>query len=245
MTQPLSSAVDAGSRLSVVMPRRELEKATGYRNLHGARLKGAWPVTQIITHYLAQLVSLEDPLATAQAFAAQEALIVLLAGALNGEALAHVATPQPAGVTLRQRVLTFIEQNLGSGELTPDAIQRRFNVSRAHLYRAFAADGGVARVVQDKRLDAAFLELLRAGPSSRSIADIAYSMGFSSSNQLLRNFRARFGVTPSEARNEGKMSHPGKLHTGDFQAYLQEFASAPTGRPGPARGLRSAAMRSA
>jgi len=235
MAQPLSSEVDAGSRFSVVIPRRELEKATGYRNLHGAHLRGDWPVTQLITHYLAQLVSLEEPLATAQAFAAQEALIVLLAGALNGEALAHVAAPAPAGATLRQRVLTFIEQNLGSGELTPDVIQRRFNVSRAHLYRAFAADGGVARVVQDKRLDAAFLELLRAGPSSRSIADIAYSMGFSSSNQLLRNFRARFGITPSEARHEGTRTHPGKLHTSDFQTHLQEFASAPSEHPGPAR----------
>jgi len=38
MAQPLSSEVDAGSRFSVVIPRRELEKTTGYRNLHGAHL---------------------------------------------------------------------------------------------------------------------------------------------------------------------------------------------------------------
>ncbi|GHE78378.1 hypothetical protein GCM10019059_41470 [Camelimonas fluminis] len=175
-----------------------------------------------MTGYLGQLVSLDGPLPASQTLAAQEAFTTLLASALKGETLERQRADAIPGSVLRQRVLSFIEQNFQSGDVTPEAIQRRFNVSRAHLYRAFAADGGVAKLVQGKRLDAAFLELLKSGKSSRSITDIAFSMGFSSGNQLLRSFRARFGMTPSEARNEGGTPPVTRPHAHDVQTHFAE-----------------------
>lgn len=109
--------------------------------------------------------------------------------------------PSPETV-LRQRVVAFVEQNIHRPELSPSVISRRFNVSRSHLYRAFACDGGVAKFLRDTRLDAAARELARTGDSAVSIAELAHRLGFSSGNQFLRAFRNRFGITPSQAREK-------------------------------------------
>jgi len=109
----------------------------------------------------------------------------------------------PLEAALRQRVLAFIEQNIHRPELSPNFIIRHFNVSRSHLYRAFASDGGLAKLLRDRRLDAAVQELTRSGGSVASIAELAHRLGFSSGNQFLRAFRNRFGMTPSQAREKG------------------------------------------
>jgi len=205
LAQTLRSQAEAGSRLSIAIPRHEIEKTIGPRNLHGTILKSEWPMTRLITACLRELLSLEGPLPGMQAHAVQDALTTLLTAALKGEPLEQTADHSPLGLALRQRILTFIDQNIGSPNLSPESIQHRFNVSRSHLYRAFATDGGVAKVLRDKRLDIAFLELSETG-NARSIAETAYSLGFSSGNQLLRSFRARFGMTPSEAREKGLAS---------------------------------------
>ncbi|MFC3639875.1 helix-turn-helix domain-containing protein [Camelimonas fluminis] len=231
LTQPFASQVDAGSRLCIAIPRQELERHVGPRNLHGVVLKAVWPMTRLITTYLEGLVSLQETLGGPQALAAQEALITLLASALTAETPDQTHEQAPLAVALRQRVLMFIQQNLHAKDLSPETIQRQFNVSRAHLYRAFAADGGVAKVVQDKRLDATCLELLKPENAARSITDIAYSMGFSSSNQLLRSFRARFGITPTEARHEGLASGLQNGLTPDLQAYFSHLLETKWTRP--------------
>jgi len=199
LAQPLKSRLDAGATLSVLLPRPLLEKATSLRNLHGLVLKAESPMTSLVVACLQSLAALDASLPEAQAWAAQEALVTLLSAALNAPVSDEVrAASLAAG--LRQRVVEFIGRNLCLLELSPDFLCRRFNVSRAHLYRAFAASGGVAKVLRDMRLDAAYRELTQASRDSRSITEMAGSLGFSSGNQLLRSFRARFGITPSEAR---------------------------------------------
>ncbi|MDO8978200.1 MAG: helix-turn-helix transcriptional regulator, partial [Afipia sp.] len=89
-------------------------------------------------------------------------------------------------------------------ELGPAMLMSRFRVSRAQHYRMFAADGGVATLVRERRLEAAYREIMRPDSASRSITEIAHDLGFSSSGQFLRAFRARFAMTPSEARETGQ-----------------------------------------
>ena len=206
LAQSQTSQVDAGSTIYVVLPRQSLEKALDSRKVHGAVLKAHWPVTRLIVDYMSSLCSLQTPLPGAQAEAAHEAMVTLLCAALRGSRWDDMASASPFEARLRQRILEFIRQNVHLQELSPDFLCQRFKVSRAHLYRAFAADGGVAKVMREVRLDAAYLELTQLGRSGRSITEIAYGLGFSSSNQLLRSFRARFGVTPSEARAIGEDS---------------------------------------
>ena len=200
LCQPLPGRLDEGLALSVVLPRRLLEKAAGSRNPHGLVLKAGSPMTSLIVAYLEALYVLDAPLPEVQALAAQESVMTLLSAALNVAVPGDDGHAESQGAGLRLRVVDFISRNLCLLELCPEFLCRRFNVSRAHLYRAFAAQGGVAKTLRDMRLDAVYRELTEASASSRSISEMAWSFGFSSSNQLLRSFRARFGITPSEAR---------------------------------------------
>jgi AraC-like DNA-binding protein len=200
LAQAPGRQIESGPITSVALPRQALEEAIGSRNLHGTVLKARESMTPLIASLVRALCSLQEPLPDMQAMAAREALITLLSAALKGDAKDDVAGDSPLGTGLRQRIVEFITSNVHVLELSPDSLCRRFKVSRAHLYRAFASDGGVAKVLREIRLDAAYRELTGTARTSRSITEIAYSLGFSSGNQLLRSFRARFGMTPSEAR---------------------------------------------
>ena len=69
---------------------------------------------------------------------------------------------------------------------------------RAGLYRLFGPDGGLARYVQEQRLNRA-LRLL-ASPASRGkrLIDLAVDFRFSSDSTFVRAFRRQFGRTPGE-----------------------------------------------
>ena len=223
LARTFTSSVHAGSTISVMLPRERVDKAAGGRSLHGVVLKAGSPVTRLLTDFIVSLSAVSADLERADALALEGAAIDLLAsglarqlpdGALGDQALAHV---------LRRRVLDFIDANLSDPELGPALLMRRFRVSRAHLYRMFAGDGGVARVVRERRLDAAFRELVRPDASSRSISEIAYRLGFSGSTQFLRAFRARFGMTPSEARHEGAQPVLADRRLAQVQARFVEY----------------------
>lgn len=202
LTQTLQSDVAAGGMSSTLIPRRTLAKATGHANLHGLVLKAHLPVTKLLATYLGGLRDLGDQLSTDEAAGVQEALVTILTAVLRGEQPDDAGGLRPLSIALRQRALDFVDSNINNPDLSPDLILRRFNVSRAHLYRAFAEDGGIANVIRDRRLDAVFLELTRADVSARSIAEIASAHGFTNSAHFLRRFRGRFGATPSEVRRE-------------------------------------------
>jgi len=220
LTQTLKSEVDAGTRISFAVPRAQLERMVGARNLHGAVLRAEWPITRLVIVYLSGLWSVGGQLSARQAAGVQESVVTLLGTALNGEMPDGAAEHSALAAALRSRVLAFIEQNIHLRELSPDVIARRFNVSRSHLYRAFASDGGVATVLREKRLDRAFQELVGPAPAPRSIAEIAHRLGFSSGNQFLRAFRSRFGMTPSEVRENEAGSWGVDQPIADLQSYF-------------------------
>lgn len=232
LTQILLGDVTAGGMFSTLVPRQILAKATGHANLHGLVLKAHLPMTKLLTCYLGGIRDLGNQPSADEAAAVQEALVTILAAALRGERPdgaggLRSGDLRPLGAALRQRVLDFIDSNVSNHDLGPDFILRRFHVSRAHLYRAFAEDGGISSVIRDRRLDAAFRELTRTDIAVRSIAEIAFSLGFADPTHFLRRFRIRFGRTPSEIRSEGPFRQP----TSELHAHFLEFrrrTSSPT-----------------
>ncbi|WP_273793005.1 helix-turn-helix domain-containing protein [Brucella anthropi] len=221
LTQVLQSDVSAGGTLSALIPRGILAKATGHVNLHGLVLQAHLPMTKLITAYLEGLNGLREHLSNDQIVAIQESLVTILAAALRGLRPVEDDELRPLSIALRQRVLDFVDQNLNNPDLSLDLILRRFNVSRAHLYRAFAEDGGTAGVIRNRRLDAAFLEITRTDIVPRSIARIAFEHGFSSAGHFSRCFRARFGLMPGEARRE-RLAEP---LVPELRAHLLRFGS--------------------
>jgi AraC-like DNA-binding protein len=100
------------------------------------------------------------------------------------------------------RMMRHIRENLGDPDLGPDLLCRRFGVSRAVLYRAFAPLGGVAAHIRNRRLKQAFVALTAPEPAL-PLGPLAASLGFASAGAFRLAFRRRYGLGPGEVRERG------------------------------------------
>ena len=104
----------------------------------------------------------------------------------------------------RESVKRFIEANL-SVELTAETICEATGVSRATLYRIFQSDGGVAGVIQTRRL-VRLRAALGDARDDRPLADIAEACGFKSESHMGRLFRKAFATSPGEYRRQVRLA---------------------------------------
>ncbi|MBF9223867.1 substrate-binding domain-containing protein [Hymenobacter ruricola] len=93
----------------------------------------------------------------------------------------------------------IIEANLTKTDLSVEEIARHLGISRMQLYRKVKAvlGTGVTDFIQSLRLTKARELLL---DEQRTIADVAYELGFSSPSYFSTSFRARYQLSPSEFR---------------------------------------------
>ncbi|TYC64336.1 helix-turn-helix domain-containing protein [Rhodobacterales bacterium] len=92
----------------------------------------------------------------------------------------------------------YIQKNLSRPDLSPMDVCRALNCSRRQLYYLFEHHGGVAKFIREQRL-AACHATLENQSDHRRISSIAYDYGFTSPSQFTRQFRTRYGYSPSEA----------------------------------------------
>jgi AraC-like DNA-binding protein len=119
---------------------------------------------------------------------------------LSPSAERAAAVEQLANVALMERARRYIQRNLGSSDLTADALCRELGVSRTRLYQLYEPSGGVLHYIQRRRLLSAHAAL--SDPANRQrIVDIAEAVGFSSAANFSRAFSNEFGYSPREARN--------------------------------------------
>jgi AraC-like DNA-binding protein len=199
LAKVLNSQKDAGSRISLVLPRPILEKWLPARHLHGMVFDRRRATTRLMADYIIGIERVIGDLKPDEIPAVQESLSILLASAIEGarEGNDLLSVTQP----LRQRILDYIDGRLNDPQLGPEMIIRRFRVSRSHLYRAFELDGGVARVIREKRLDRAHHLLISPASRNTTMKEIARICGISEGSELSKSFKTRFGLSPSEARS--------------------------------------------
>lgn len=130
----------------------------------------------------------------------------------------HMNSDRNSETGLMTRARRFIQNNLGSTDLTPETLSRELAISRTRLYELFQTSGGVLNYIRRRRLLAARSAL--ADPTnSRRIANIASELGFESAANFSRAFTHEFGYSPSEVRK----------HTGEYKMeHLPRTAEAPT-----------------
>lgn len=104
-----------------------------------------------------------------------------------------------ASLGLMTRARRFIQKNLMSRDLTPDALSRELAISRTHLYQLFEGSGGVLSYIRQKRLLAAH-EMLADASENRKVSDIAQLLGFETAANFTRAFTQHFGYSPSNVR---------------------------------------------
>src|SRR5689334_19988996 len=104
-----------------------------------------------------------------------------------------------ASEALRYRIESYIRDRIRDPELSIDNIASALRCSKRYLHMAFAAsERSIADHIWTTRLDGCRGELEHR--SDRSISEIAFAWGFSSSAHFSRAFRKRFGVTPTAFR---------------------------------------------
>lgn len=127
-------------------------------------------------------------------------LVDMVRPIVEPDATIGLVRPKSLDVLL-DRTKAFIETHLEQPDLTVERIAARMGCTPRYIFRAFETEGVTpSQFIWDTRLSRAKADLGSAGCAARSICDIAFSLGFSSSAHFSRAFRQRFEVSPRDYR---------------------------------------------
>ncbi|MFF3516951.1 helix-turn-helix domain-containing protein [Streptomyces sp. NPDC002573] len=114
---------------------------------------------------------------------------------------------------LVRRVRAHVDANLWDRGLTPASVATAQHISIRYLHKLFEDhDSTVGRWIQHRRLEEARRELARPGRDDTTVSAVARRWGFANATHFSRSFRARYGVSPSDWRED--RTRP-SLGTGD------------------------------
>jgi AraC-like DNA-binding protein len=103
------------------------------------------------------------------------------------------------------RIKQYVLANLNDPELTVRKVSERLKISPSHIHRVFLTEHETfGEWLWTQRLAACRAALEKSGDTRQSISQIAFGHGFSNSSHFSRAFKARFGISPSEARARKK-----------------------------------------
>lgn len=188
----------ASRTYAVVVPRALADARFGpIRHLHG--LVVAPPKSDMLFAFADQVREALPRLDAAQAPVLGRVFLDLIA-ILVSDVAPHASAPPSPEQAVLSRAKEEIERRLGVGNITSAELCGVLGVSRARLFAAFGALGGVHGYIAAQRLErarSAIAEIDRA----EAIGSIAHRFGFSDASHLSRSFRARYGMTPREYRD--------------------------------------------
>jgi AraC-like DNA-binding protein len=164
------------------------------------------PMSYILGDFLASLEHRAEELTVLEASAVNEAFGHLLRAMVRQTPATLDAARAPISAAQFDRARRFINSNLKLPNLTPELICLSVGVSRRQLYYLFEQHGGVATFIRNRRLAACYSALIKSS-ERKLISQIAYEYGFTNLSSFYRQFNARYGFAPSEARSawlEGK-----------------------------------------
>lgn len=98
----------------------------------------------------------------------------------------------------------YIRRHLADVRLSHSSVATAHHMSERTLHRLFEASGqSVTELIRTYRLDGVMADLRSASSASDTINQVAARWGLHDMPHLTRAFRARFGMTPSQARQSG------------------------------------------
>jgi len=108
---------------------------------------------------------------------------------------------------LRAAHLSAIKKDISNKadhKCTVDAVAARHDLSARHVQRLFAEEGtSFTEFLREQRLLRAYRMLASPRFEHLRISDIAFETGFGDLSWFNRQFRTRFGASPSEVRASG------------------------------------------
>ncbi|MFN3987708.1 MAG: helix-turn-helix transcriptional regulator [Rhodocyclaceae bacterium] len=201
----------ASTPLLNVAIRRDLLHAAlaDPQRIAGRRLPASAEL-QLLAGYLKHFMACCDrlsPEATALAERHIQDLLYLALGANRDTA--HAAQSGGLRAARMQTIMQDIETHLLDPALCVSWIIGRHRISERYLRALFATQATTfTDYVTNRRLLHAFRHLTDPGQWHRPVSDIAYASGFGDLSWFNRSFRRRFGMTPSEAREQARHTAP-------------------------------------
>jgi AraC-like DNA-binding protein len=194
---PFRSAATDYASLMIVLARDSVPAALLALEPHGLVFPARSGAARLIGAAMQGLYAQADGLTVNEAEAAIEGIVALTVACARAKAAGEETDHTKSR---RKAALDYIDAHLDDAQLGPDQIAHAANVSRASLYRLFAAEGGVRAELLKRRLDAALRLLLADNNGERALKDIANRCGFGGTSQFTRAFHARFGAPPRQYR---------------------------------------------
>jgi AraC-like DNA-binding protein len=193
----------------VRLPRSSLAPLT--RNLDDALLQPiprCTPALTLIANYVGALI--DDPAlerSDVQRIIADQLceLVAVTVGARR-EATA-VNDGRGVRAARLNAIKTDIEAHLGNCDLTPAAVAKRQGISESYIRKLFESeDTSFSEFVLGRRLFQAYRLLSDRRQAERSIASIAFGVGFGDLSYFCRTFKRAYGQRPSELRGRDNRS---------------------------------------
>ena len=130
------------------------------------------------------------------------AIFDLITAALSVRLDRVAAVPEDTRLrVLGWQVKSFIEDRLGSPDLTPAQIAAAHHISLRYLYRVFEAEQTtVGSWIRSRRLDHCRRDLTDPTLPDRPVSAVGARWGFVDATHFTRVFKAEYGVTPGEYR---------------------------------------------
>jgi len=188
--------------LMLQLPRGRFPQAVLQR-LRDPLLPGEKGVMPILLAMMRSTMAEADAVGAASRASIGSAMIELVRGLFDGTPAPEPETPRLSLDLLLERVKAFIAGNLSRPDLSVAMIARRMGCSPRYVFRAFEQHGATpSDYLWGLRLERARIFLERKDGKAQSIADVAFSLGFSSTAHFSRVFRDRYGMTPSDCRRQ-------------------------------------------
>ncbi len=184
----------------------------------------AGPVAVILREFLVSLRNQAGRLHASDVPAINDAFANLLKAVITPNADTLQAATAPMSATQLTMARRIINMNPKSPDLTPDLLCARLGISRRQLFYIFEPFGGVMKYITQRRLAACYNEIVRQS-GHKMISTIAYEFGFTNLSSFYRQFHARYGIRPGEARAAWleAQSKPGRSAAGTVTDGLLKF----------------------
>ncbi len=194
-----SDAIGTGiENINLLVPRESLDTMIPPIDMHGLFLHGA--MAELLRNHLETLVAALPYMPPDSAPDVARATCSLVAACLAPSRAAAVRARVPLALARLAEIRRYIDRHLESPELSPEALCKALGLSRSTLYATCEPVGGVAALIQRRRLER--IHSILADPNERRrISEIAYQYGFVSKAHFSRAFRNAFGYSPREVRD--------------------------------------------
>jgi AraC-like DNA-binding protein len=198
--RPFSASVDDDYSVSLLqIPRQMLLHRIGAAECFTAvRVDGSNGIGGMLSPMLREVPLRLAAVPEAARLRVADNLLDLIAAALLS---AVEGAPLSARLTLTQ-VKFWIETHLAD-KLSAEDVAGQCGLSVRHLNRLFEREGSsLMHYVWQRRLERCHRDLADPALRHRSIGDIAFASGFNDLTHFGRAYRARYGMTPRQARGK-------------------------------------------